>query len=415
MSLEARLTVLSGLVVLFACDRGGSSPPPLEAVVEVALGGFHSCARTHDGSVFCWGMNHRGQAGRPPLDATQPRPARVHGLAGVQQLGLGDAHSCALRTDGAVLCWGDNESGQLGDGTTVSRDQPRAVPGLTGVVELSLGSGKTCVRTADESVLCFGQTHGGGRAHSTAPVAMPALAGAAQLAVGMTHSCAKMGDGTVRCWGSNFRGQLGDGTTVDHLEPMPVPGLTGVEQVAVGAFSSCARMLDETVRCWGYNGLGALGLDPSQEVVATPTPGPVPRERGARRHGRVSPLRAAHGRIGSLLGRSLLVADRRRRRGRRRASTGTPARAFAHAAPRGAARRGSAPLVRIAPGRRAPLLGIQRGRRSRRRYTRGSRDTGRRALKEASQEGQLVDTIDAASKTVGWPTPSFTAALRTSG
>lgn len=271
MSLEARLTVLSGLVVLFACDRGGSSPPPLEAVVEVALGGFHSCARTHDGSVFCWGMNHRGQAGRPPLDATQPRPARVHGLAGVQQLGLGDAHSCALRTDGAVLCWGDNGSGQLGDGTTVSRDQPRAVPGLTGVVELSLGSGKTCVRTADESVLCFGQTHGGGRAHSTAPVAMPALAGAAQLAVGMTHSCAKMGDGTVRCWGSNFRGQLGDGTTVDHLEPMPVPGLTGVEQVAVGAFSSCARMLDETVRCWGYNGLGALGLDPSQEVVATPT------------------------------------------------------------------------------------------------------------------------------------------------
>ena len=127
----------------------------LQQLVELSLGGGHSCARHQDGSVSCWGYGIQGQLGHQQSRG----PATVTGLSDVVQISAGRSHTCALDQGGSVLCWGSNSSGQLGDGAEgpqSRRGWPRAVVDLSQGVEVRAGGAHTCARRQDGALLCWG-------------------------------------------------------------------------------------------------------------------------------------------------------------------------------------------------------------------------------------------------------------------
>ena len=246
---------------------------PLRGATAVALGHEDSCAVVAGGEVRCWGDNGSGQLG----DGTTERrltPVEVVGLSGVTDLANGAFHSCAVVAGGEVRCWGSNIFGQLGDGTTEDRLTPVAVPGLSGVTDIAAFNASTCAVVAGGEVRCWGGNGSGELGDGTTerrltPVEVVGLSGVTDIATGLSHACAVVAGGEVRCWGANVSGQLGDGTTERRLTPVDVVGLSGVTDIAADFFYSCAVVAGGEVRCWGTNASGQLG-DGTTERRLTP-------------------------------------------------------------------------------------------------------------------------------------------------
>lgn len=235
--------------------------------IAVVAGGTYTCALTNTGGVKCWGDNTFGQLGDgTTLGHMQPMP--VSGLSsGVIAISAGTLHTCALTSAGGVKCWGTNWFGGLGDGTTIDRAIPVAVSGLSsGVVAIAAGNGNTCAIVTGGGLKCWGYNYSGQLGDGTkidrlTPVAVSGLSsGVVAIAAGGWHTCALTSSGAVKCWGLNDRGQLGDGTTTDHITPAPVSGLTsGVAAITAQQGYACALTAAGGVKCWGTNEYGQLG------------------------------------------------------------------------------------------------------------------------------------------------------------
>jgi alpha-tubulin suppressor-like RCC1 family protein len=265
--------------------NGTTTPSPTPVAVmglgsmatALVAGGDHTCALLADGGVQCWGRNDSGQLGNGTTTPS-PTPVAVMGLGGMATaLVAGAYHTCALRSDGTVRCWGRNDSGQLGDGSRMNRPTPVPVVDLVGTAStLTAGALHTCAVISDGRVQCWGrndsgQLGDGTTTRSPTPVAVTGLGGtAAAVEAGGVHTCALLADGHVQCWGSNFCGQLGDGTTTNRSTPTTVTGLGGTAAVVdAGGFHTCALLADGRVQCWGCNDYGQIG-DRSRTPRLTP-------------------------------------------------------------------------------------------------------------------------------------------------
>jgi alpha-tubulin suppressor-like RCC1 family protein/subtilisin family serine protease len=231
---------------------------------SLAAGLGHSTAVVA-GIVWTWGDNSSGQLG----DGTTTRrliPVKPPGLSGYAGVATGTAanHTLALKNDNTVWGWGANGFGQLGDGTMVQRNSPGQIVGLSQVTAIASAGNNGMAIKSDQSVWSWGynyqgQVGDGTTALRVSPVQIPGLSGIVAIAHGTRHGAGLKQDGTVWAWGDNYWGEIGDGTTTPRLSPVQVPGLSGVVAIAPGGYHMVALKGDGTVWTWGYNSYGELG------------------------------------------------------------------------------------------------------------------------------------------------------------
>lgn len=259
--------------------------------LDIAAGGYTTCAVDLERNIHCAGHNHHGQLGDGTLDAS-PTPVRAEGVPPALAVRVGFAHTCALLEDGGVVCWGWNSIGQAVPGQGLDA-APARVEGLPPIVELVTGYAHTCGFDADRNLYCWGQLTDGqvmrmadhadavaigvdhlciATDHVTCLGHMPGGGRPeyppegrtfdvdAVLATGaIDHVCFGTADGAL-CMGKNIYGQLGDGRFDDLVdEPTAVRELPGpLDALAVGDRHSCAVHAG-AISCWGDNHDGQLG------------------------------------------------------------------------------------------------------------------------------------------------------------
>ncbi len=217
----------------------------------VAVADDHVCVLRRDGGLVCWGEDQYGQLG-DGIDAWQPTPQRVPLEAAAIQLASGGGLHCALLADGTVACWGRTERWP-----DLPLARPTRAPGIERATQLSVDRYSVCARIEDGTVRCWGGALDG-RLHMTRPSSLP-LAHVAQIEVG-DILCARFDDGSVACWGDNALGQLGDGTTLARDAPGPrVLGIHDAVDLTVSRDLACAQLRDRSVWCWGRDSHGQLG------------------------------------------------------------------------------------------------------------------------------------------------------------
>lgn len=237
------------------------------SIVAIAAGAFHTCAVDVSGSLSCWGANSEGQLG-DTTKVARSLPVEVANSRyfGFVAVAAGSRHTCALRTDGQVMCWGKSSLGQLGDGFVEALTFPVSVArGVGDAVAITAGGDHSCALLATSTVFCWGDNRSGQLGIGTTgferfPVQVLRLSDVVSVSAGLQHTCALRVNGTVSCWGSNSFGALGTGTTTDQLSPgVSVSGLTNAIAIASGDHHTCALLADGATRCWGNNADGQIG------------------------------------------------------------------------------------------------------------------------------------------------------------
>ncbi|MBN2084613.1 MAG: hypothetical protein JW748_05260 [Anaerolineales bacterium] len=244
-----------------------STVPLVLHAAALSSGEEHTCALTDQGGVNCWGNNEHGQLGDGSM-VNSNIPVEVKGLENVSMVAAGWAHTCALTRSGAVRCWGYNKNGELGNGKTADSSVPVEVEGLaSGVVNIGTKEDHTCAVIADGAVRCwgynqFGQLGDGTHISRSVPVAVQGLSGqAAAVVAGWGHTCVLVSAGGIQCWGNNEYGQLGYGEEAfERLTPVIIPELqSGVIGLSAAGGQTCALRTGGAVQCWGNNKYGQLG------------------------------------------------------------------------------------------------------------------------------------------------------------
>ena len=330
MTWRALLAAVAVVAAACGCAAGPvaaeqASEPGSPAAAQLDLGASFSCAIVTGGQVRCWGYGGEGELGYPGVTSVGAvdTPASVGPVdigAGftAKSISSGDYHTCVIRNDSSVLCWGFGADGRLGYGNTNNVGDTET-PGSVGPVDLgagrtavaiSAGGAHTCAILDNGSVLCWGYGAYGQLGYGNAnnvgntPADTPKLVGPVSLGAGRTavaisagdlQTCAIMDDGSVRCWGDGYNGQLGYGNrdsvadgrakaaggtdpSVASAGAVDLGGGHTAIAISAGGLHTCAILNDRSVRCWGSGTNGQLGYGATTNVGGMETPaaaGPV--------------------------------------------------------------------------------------------------------------------------------------------
>ncbi len=244
--------------------------------VQVSAGHEHTCGLMSDGTLWCWGLNDYGQLGQGTTGGQMSTPQQVSFMGtDTAVVESGDYYTCVIRHNRTLWCWGDNRSGQLGNGTKTNSTVPvqviiSAVEPLAPVKQVSARLNHACAIRENGSLWCWGNNANGRLGDDSTnerlnPIGVPGMnAGVTQVSAGVHHTCAIRSTGEVFCWGLNDRGQLGDNSTTERRTPVAVvwPGLENVPAIAdvtTGEKHTCVLLVAGAAYCFGDNGNGRLG------------------------------------------------------------------------------------------------------------------------------------------------------------
>lgn len=243
-------------------------PPPLSA------GEFHTCGVSEAETLFCWGTNTSlALGGFVGTESALPVPVTGEGaLGGFEGVTAGRNASCALRGDGSVWCWGENDYGQLGQGDTSDRASPVEVPLPLPARTVSLNYGVSCAIDEVGALYCWGWNFEGQMGQSddpaspvdsTRPILIPSDVPWAEVSTGDGHVCAIRADGALYCWGRNSSGELGRDAPIQIRTPVQVGRDDDWRLVSASQSQTCAIKEDQSLWCWGAGTSGQLGIDPA--------------------------------------------------------------------------------------------------------------------------------------------------------
>ena len=245
-----------------------TEPPAPTPNYDIATGVNHSCA-LNAGKVLCWGSNLHGQLGNGESGSTahSSTPVEVEDISDAVALGAGWEHTCAVHATGEVSCWGDDSQGELGNGVRVnSVALPAKVVGLDNAIDVSAGHWHTCALRSTGAVSCWGLNKDGQLGNddmgvdSAVPVSVKDISDAVKVSANGEHACAVHATGEVSCWGDNWQGELGNGQAGSESSvPVKVVGLDNAIDVSAGHWHTCALRSTGAVSCWGNNELGQIG------------------------------------------------------------------------------------------------------------------------------------------------------------
>jgi alpha-tubulin suppressor-like RCC1 family protein len=224
----------------------------------------HLCGLATDARAYCWGKNDHGQLGD---GSTTDRniPTLVSNVPAFRDIVVGVNHTCGLAADGSAYCWGDNFSGQLGNGSTTASLAAVRVSGSNRFVSLVSGNHHVCGLTGAGAAWCWGanfdgELGDGSTTNRSAPVAVGGGLAFATLTAGEFHTCGTTTIGQSYCWGGNITGELGDGTTEARSTPTAIAGGLTFTSLAGGRFHTCGLTASGAAYCWGNNGSGEVGI-----------------------------------------------------------------------------------------------------------------------------------------------------------
>ena len=262
----SRLSVLFGCFLAFTATSHAA-----QTAVNIAAGSGGFTLQIVAGEVWSWGNNGSGQLGDGTF-VNHGIAEKVPGLSSVVAVAAGGSHSLALKTDGTVWAWGGNSSGQLGDGTFNFNPIPTQVPGLTGMNAIAAGQNHSLALKSDGTVWAWGgnfngqvgdNTSGNVRLVPTAVSTAGGLTGVIAIAAGLNHSLAIKTGGGVWAWGQNTNGQVGDGTSGNNkIVPTSISLATctaGAATAIAGGNAHSLAVVGGVVCAWGLNGSGQLG------------------------------------------------------------------------------------------------------------------------------------------------------------
>ncbi len=247
-------------------------PPPVGMVRD------HTCAISLGARVYCWGRGNSGQLG-DGKSMSLSVPTRIAGDFHREWLTVssGAGHSCALDVTGSVACWGRGFEGQLGVGSDAGSAIPIDLDFPFQFRAITAGARHTCGLSArDAQTWCWGWNHNGQIGNGTTvtvstPVSVVGAPEFVQISAGARHTCAVDRDGGVWCWGDNTHGHLGDGTTESRMSPVRIASTTALIKISAGVGHTCAIATDGALMCWGDNTSGQLG-DGGLQAHHSPAP-----------------------------------------------------------------------------------------------------------------------------------------------
>lgn len=225
----------------------------ISTAASITAGGSHTCARLVDGTVRCWGSSSFDQLGNTGISTGQrsATPVEVTNLSSVASLEAGTNHTCATLASGEARCWGDNSRGQLGAAWTLisvfpvvaftTSRVPVAVTNVTSATSITAGGSHSCALLSDNTLRCWGENESGQLGNGSfvgltppgpgtagtatvVPVSPLGLSAVTGVSAGLFHTCARLSGGVVSCWGANTSGQLGDSTGLSSAIPVNVSG-----------------------------------------------------------------------------------------------------------------------------------------------------------------------------------------------